>query len=85
MFRSPLTLHTSAAGIDETANTHMLPRLELRDFTANCGNYSGDFMSGHHRENSGTPLVAGLMNIGMADAAKSDIDSNIVFSDGTPI
>ena len=42
------------------------------------GNFAYDLVAGHQWVNGNAPLVACLMDVGMADAAVENIDRNVV-------
>ena len=48
------------------------------DVGANGGDFADDLVAGHQRVHGYTPLVACLMDVGMADAAVENIDRHVV-------
>ncbi len=56
------------------------PILYLVTLTADCGNHSRDLVARNHGEDGAGKLTARLMNIGMTDSAKLDVDGNIVLA-----
>ena len=75
-----LALVTVAARVDEAADTSVVADLELGDVLADSDNNTGDFVSRDHREDSGTPLLAGLMDVGVADASVGSLNVHVVVS-----
>ena len=84
LLQSLLTLGAGAAGIDHASNPHLIANLVFCDATAHRGNDSGDLVARDHGEDGATPLIAGLVNIGVADPAKLDVDGNIVLAGFAP-
>jgi hypothetical protein len=79
LLQAPTTFRTGAAGIDEAPNSDPIADLELADLAAHGLRDARNLVAGNHREDGVSPLIARLVNIGMADAAKLDIDENVVF------
>ncbi len=69
---------TADAGIDEAADADAVADLELRDLRADSGNHTCNFMARHHRVTRIAPFVAGLVDIGMADAAILDGNDDVI-------
>jgi hypothetical protein len=61
-----ITFHT---GIYHHANSSPVACLKLFYMAANSGNLTYYFVAGHHGENAGKPLIAGKVNVRMANAA----------------
>ena len=70
-------LRALAAAIDKAANANLVAHLVLRHAAAHRRHDTGDFVAGHHGKDAGKPLVAHLVNVGVADAAELDIDDNV--------
>lgn len=68
------------AGINEAANAYLVSGLIFCHFASDGRDDAGDFVSRNHGENGAAPLIARLMNIGMADSTELDIDGNIVLA-----
>ena len=73
-----LALITVAARVDEAADTSVVTNLELGDVLADGDDHTGDLVSRDHREDSGAPLLAGLMDVGVADASVGSLNVHIV-------
>lgn len=73
-----LALVTVAAGVNEAADTSVVTDLELGDVLSDSDDDTGDLVSRDHREDSGTPLLAGLMDVGVADASVGSLNVHIV-------
>ena len=67
-----------AVGIDEAADADDVADLPFFDMAAELEHLADDFVARNHREDRAAPFVAGLVNIGMADATIKDVDQNIV-------
>ncbi|MNH36600.1 hypothetical protein D3C79_974080 [compost metagenome] len=50
----------------------------LGDTRTHGGHLAYDFVARHQRVNGNAPLIAGLMDVGMADAAVENLDGNVV-------
>ena len=46
---------------------------------------SDDLVTGHHREDAATPLVAGLVDIGVTDSAVEDVEQDVPGAGGAPL
>ena len=70
------TAVADATGIDHTADGGEVADLELRDFSADGLYGSDNLVAGNHGVNGVVPLVAGLMDVGVANAAEvyGDVD-----------
>ena len=66
-----------AAGIDHAADRGEIAGLELRHVAANLHDAADDFMAGDHGIDGVPPFVAGLVQVGVADAAVEDLDDHI--------
>ena len=77
MFEALAAFGAGAAGIDHAPDADMLTRLEFCDFGANGRDDACDLMAGHHGKNRAAPFIAGLMHVGVADAAESDVNGDI--------
>src|SRR3954469_3278902 len=75
-----LAVATASIRIDETADRREIARLVGRHAGAHLRYSAKNFMPGDDRINSGHrlfPLVADLVNVGMADAAEQDLDLHV--------
>ena len=82
LLEAGLALGTGAVGVDHAADGGEIAGLELGDGGADLGDAADDFMAGHARIDGGhhaAPLVAGLVEVGVADAAEEDFDLHVVF------
>src|ERR1700679_3110659 len=77
LFQALAALRALMARIDEGADAHSVTDLILRHFAADRANHAGDLVTGNHWKDGTAPLIAGLMNIGMANAAILDVDSDV--------
>src|ERR1700722_20619733 len=84
LFEASLARPTGATRIDEAADTHFVSHFVFRHLVPDRSDDSGDFMPGHHGENRlfliVTPLVSGLVNIGMTDTAILNVNDDIVLA-----
>src|SRR5258707_334567 len=73
----------------ERAGVHFASNFVFVHFASDCWDYDQDFVSGHHGEDGFlkkiTPLIACLMNVGMANAAIFDIDDDVVLAGLAPL
>ena len=67
-----------AARVDQTANTHLVPDLKSFHCRSNIRYRTDNFMPRDHGINGIAPFITGLMDIGMADAAISDVNGHII-------
>jgi hypothetical protein len=70
-----------AARVDHTTNGGDIAFLEFLYRAANFGDAANDFVSGDTRVNGGhdtLPLVTNLVQVGVADAAKKDLDLHVL-------
>lgn len=81
LLQAILTIFADLAGIYHTAHTGKVPGFEFLYVRAHLRNFSNDFMAWHHRENAREPFVPDLVKIGVADAAKVDLDLNVMGAD----
>ena len=70
----------SAAGIDHAADSGEVARLEKGRFGAGLGHPADNFMSRKARVDRIMPFVAGLMQVGMANAAIENFDLDVLRS-----
>jgi hypothetical protein len=75
-----LTVVAITAGVDEAANTDSLTDLELGDILADLDSVASDLVTWDHWENTWTPLLSGLMDVGVADTSPFDLDVHIVIT-----
>ena len=71
----------SAAGVDEAADGGDIAFLEFFDGAADFDDAADDLVARNHGINGGHdafPLIANLMQIGVADAAEEDLDLNVL-------
>jgi hypothetical protein len=71
---------TSPAGIHKATHPDFISHFKLRNLGADGRDDTRDFVARHHRKNRSAPLIAGLVNIGVADAAEFDVDRNILIA-----
>jgi hypothetical protein len=77
LLKTGLTLGTCAIGVDQTANCSEIASLELGNRGTDLCDTADNLMARHARVNRGhhaAPLIANLMEIGVADAAEENID-----------
>ncbi len=65
-----------AAGVDDHADGGNVARLELVDGAAGGADAAHDFVAGHQRIDRLAPLVAGHVQVGVADAAVENLDDD---------
>ena len=70
----------AAAGVHQAADAGDVARLELLHFRADLGHAADDFMSRYAGVSGALPFVAHRVNIRVADAAKEDLDLNVMFT-----
>jgi hypothetical protein len=76
-----LTGRAFAAGIDDAAYADFVVDFEFDDLGADFGNAADDFMSGNAGVGGEAPFIAREVEIRVADAAKEDFNSDVLFSD----
>ncbi len=77
LFKAGLALGAGAIGIDHAADRGKVARLEFGDGGADVGDAADNLMAGNARVDGGhdvAPLIADLVEIGVADAAEQDLD-----------
>ena len=82
LLQAGLALGTGAVGIDHAADRGEVAGLELGDRGADLGDTADDLMAGDARidgRHDLAPLIADLVEIGVADAAEQDLDLYVVF------
>jgi hypothetical protein len=67
-----------AARVDHATDADQIADLVFSNVRTDGGNFAYDFVAGHQWVNSNAPLVARLMDVGMADAAVENVDRNVV-------
>lgn len=78
--------HVAAtARVNENTDTSMVANLEFGDIFADSHHNTSDFVTWDHGEDSGTPLLAGLMDIRVANASVRSLNMNIVITDSTTL
>ncbi|MCY1237720.1 hypothetical protein D9M72_504290 [compost metagenome] len=78
MFQIHIARGAGGAGIDEAADAGAVTDFELGDLGANRRHDADDLVAGNHREGRIAPFVAGLVDVGVADAAIFDVDHHVV-------
>ncbi|KAG1264606.1 hypothetical protein G6F66_014195 [Rhizopus arrhizus] len=73
-----------AARVDHAADAGVVADLETGDVAADFGHAADDLVARHHRVDRATPVVAGLVQVGVADAAVEDVDQHIVVAGFAP-
>jgi hypothetical protein len=73
-----LTGRAVLARVDHAAHADHSSDLKFGDIGTNLGDFSDDFVTGHEGVQATAPLVAGLMDIGVANATIQDFDDNVV-------
>ena len=79
--RPGLALGAGAVGVDQAADGGEVAGLEFGDGGADLGDAADDFVAGDAGVDGGhdaAPLVAGLVEVGVADAAEEDLDLDVV-------
>ena len=77
-----MALRTGAVRVHHAAHRGKITALELRDCGADFRDSAGNFVSRYAGVDSGhhaAPLVADLVQIGVADTAKQNFDLYVVF------
>ena len=81
LLKPGLALRAGAVGVDQAADCGQVARLELGHRRADLGDAADDLMARNNRIYRGhdaAPLVADLVDVGVADAAKQDFDLHVV-------
>jgi len=82
LLEAALAFGAGATGIDKTADPYFVSYFVFRHLVSNFRHYPSDFVPRHHGEDGFflivTPLIADLVNVGVADAAIFDPDYDIV-------
>ncbi len=82
LLEASLALGAGAVGIDHAAHGGEVPRFESSDRGADPGDPADDLMAwdaGIHGRHDAAPLIADLVEIGVADTAEQDLDLHVVF------
>ena len=82
LLEAGLALGAGAVGVDHAADRGEIAGLELGDCGADLRDTADDLMAGDAGVDRGhdvAPLIADLVEIGVADAAEEDLDLNVVF------
>ena len=66
------------AGIDHAADPHGVACLELRHLGADASDAADDLMARDHGIDRAAPVVAGVVDVGVADAAIENVDHDVV-------
>jgi hypothetical protein len=77
LFVPRLAVRAGAAGIYHASHRGKVAGLEFRDAVANTGHTAHDFVTRHAWINGIVPFVARLMEIGMTNAAKENVDLDV--------
>src|SRR5699024_9240957 len=72
------------ATVDDAADAHKVANLEIRHVRTHVGYAPNDLVARHARKMSAGPFGTHLVQVGMTDAAVSDVDPNIVRTGFTP-
>ena len=67
-----------AAGVDHAADADQVAGLELRHLAPTARHAAHDLVARDHGEDGAAPLVARLVDVGVADAAEEDVDQHVV-------
>ncbi len=67
-----------ATGVDQAADGGGVAYFEFGDGGAYGGYFADDLVAGDHGVHGVAPLVAGLVDVGVADAAELDVDEDVV-------
>ena len=67
-----------AAAIDEAADADEVAGLELADLRADAAHAADDFMTRHYGVYRAAPVVAGGVQVAVADAGVEDVDDDII-------
>ena len=67
-----------AAAIDEAADADEVAGLELADLRADAAHAADDFMTRHHGVYRAAPVVAGGVQVAVADAGVEDVDNDVI-------
>ncbi len=81
LLEARLALGAGAVGVDHAADRGEVAGLELGDGGADLGDAADDLVAGNAGIDGGhhaAPLVAGLVEIGVADAAEENLDLHVV-------
>ena len=87
LLEAGLALGAGAVGIDHAADRGEVAGLELRDCGADLGDAADDLVAGNarvDRRHHAAPLVADLVEIGVADAAEENFDLYVVLGGIAP-
>lgn len=80
-----LAVVAAAAGVNEATNTGWVANLEVGDILTDGNNLTGDLVTWNHWEDGWAPLLAGLMDVGVADASPLDLDVHIVVTNSATL
>src|SRR3954452_25174530 len=79
------TLATREVGIDNGSDGDRVADLMFGDLGSDRSHFSNDLVPGDDRVDRSTPIVAALMQVGMADASVGDPDRNVVAAYRAPL
>ena len=71
-------IFTGAAAIDHAADADEIALFEADDIAADLCSAAENFVTANNRIDCAAPFIARHVQVGMADAAKQDVDLNIV-------
>ena len=77
VFQARLAVGADAAGVDQHADAGQVAGLEPGHLRADRRHAADDLVAGHHGIHRAAPLVAHLVDVGVADAAVGDLDDHI--------
>ena len=87
LLQARLALGAGAVGVHQAADGGQVAGFELGDRGADFGDAADDLMAGNAGVDGGhhaAPLVAGLVEIGVADAAEENLDLDVVLGGIAP-
>ena len=80
-----LARRAGAARIDHAAHADQIADLVLGDLVANSRDLADDFVARHQRVSGEAPVIARLVDVGVANAAVQHFDGNVVRSWGATV
>ncbi len=69
---------TGAAGVDHAAYGSVVAYFEFLYRRADFADDADDLVARNHGVHGVAPLIAGLVDVGVADAAELDVDENVI-------
>ena len=88
LLEAGLALGAGAVGVDQAADRGQVAGLEFGYGGADLGDAADDLMAGNAGVDGGhdaAPLIAGLVEVGVADAAEEDLDLHVVLGGIAPL